>query len=152
MAPILQQMRTFLNSIINVVKETRVFWLLFAVAGIMLVYQIPEYIPGVTPKYSFFILNPEKLMTARNALWHLGNNMRLCIYIYCIYYLTPKDHKPYMKLFLIMQISLLFEFILFYNAAWFMMMGHKVGVSQFFIIFNALILTHVTWKNKQLKL
>jgi len=166
---ILQQAKTFLKSIPNLaygqwvlfkilinefialVKETRVFWLLFAVSGIMLVYQIPEYIPGVTPRLSYFVLNPEKLMTSRNALWHLGNKISWCVYMYCIWYLSPSNHKPYMKLFLVMQISLLVEFCLFYNAAWFMLMGYKVGFSQFFTIFNALILTHVTCRNKPLK-
>jgi hypothetical protein len=146
-----QRTRTFLKLAIDLIKETRIFWLLFAVSCIMLVYQIPEYIKGVTPRYSFFIFNPEKMMTSRNALWHLGNKISWCIYIYCIYYLVPKDHKPYMKLFLIMQVSLLVEFCLFYNAAWFMMMDSKVGFSQFFIIFNALILIHVTCQNKPLK-
>lgn len=124
----------------------RVFFILFSVSVIMLVYQYPEYDPNNPEYFKFFIWNNSVEMTWRNYLWHFGNKIRLVAYMYLFYYLAPIRFKPYLLLFIIMQSFLLIEFILLYHAASFTLLGYKVGLSQLFLIFNALILIHYSWR------
>lgn len=127
----------------------RVFIILFTIAGLMLVYQFPYYDSNNPEYFKFFILNQDVEMSWRNYLWHLGNNIRLVGFFYIVYYLIPLKYKSYAWLFLVMQLFLLTEFILLYNTSWFVLLGYKVGLSHFFIIFNALILANVRWEQSK---
>lgn len=127
----------------------RVFVILFIIAGLMLVYQLPSYDSNNPQYFKFFILNQDIEMSWRNYLWHFGNNLRQVGFFYIIFHLIPLKYKAYAWLFLVMQISLLVEFILLYNASSFTLLGYSIGLSHFFIIFNALILAHVTWEQSK---
>lgn len=127
----------------------RVFVVLLIISGVMLIYQIPSYDSNNPEYFKFFILNQDIEMSWRNYLWHLGNNIRQIGFYYIIFYLIPLKYKSYAWLFLVMQMFLFFEFILLYNATSFMLLGYKIGLSHFFIIFNALILAHVRWEQSK---
>jgi len=128
----------------------RVFVILFIIAGVMLVYQFPSYDSNNPEYFKFFILNQDVEMSWRNYLWHLGNNIRQVGFFYIIFHLISLRYKPYAWLFLAMQIFLFVEFILLYNASsLFMVLGYKIGLSHFFIIFNALILAKVRWEQSK---
>lgn len=127
----------------------RVFVILLIIAGVMLVYQIPSYDSSNPEYFKFFLLSPDIEMSWRNYLWHFGNNIRQVAFFYIIFYLIPLKYKAYAWLFLAMQVFLLIEFLLLYNASSFMLLGYKIGLSHFFIIFNALILAHVRWEQSK---
>jgi len=127
----------------------RVFVILFIIAGVMLVYQLPAYDSNNPEYFKFFLLNQDVEMSWRNYLWHLGNNIRQVGFFYIIFHLIPLQHKSYAWLFLAMQLFLFVEFILFYNTSWFMFLGYSIGLSHFFIIFNALILAQVRWEQSK---
>jgi len=128
----------------------RVLKILLIIQVLAILFLLVPYSIDAPNNVAIFPFNESLQMPLRSYFWILGERLGKVLFYLCIFQLIERKYVFYVFLFLCMEGALVVEYLLSYNKTWFSLpMVGMIGLSHFFIIFKALILTKAIWEQSK---